>query len=308
MRKVVTTYVNPDMDGISLMYAYTEYLRKKGEQADYYYEGEMKKEAQIVLDIFNIKYNNISQIKDDDKIILVDTNYFPEISKNINMDNIIEIIDHHKKQGWFDDRDNIKVQIEPIGAAATIVAERFKNDNISISRESAILLYYGIISNTMNLKIKLTSQRDKDMASWLRSLVPEITDELTREIFIRKSEIGNNLRAEMEVEFKDQFMNISWSMGQLEIANVDEFLARYEQDVRNILKTVSKENNVEYISVNCMDIINGYSIIIAIDDKTANIISDAINIKFDNLKARANELISRKEIVKVMRELYKLTN
>ena len=26
MRKVVTTYINPDMDGISLMYAYTEFL------------------------------------------------------------------------------------------------------------------------------------------------------------------------------------------------------------------------------------------------------------------------------------------
>ena len=31
MRKIVTTYINPDMDGISLMYAYTELLRKKGE-------------------------------------------------------------------------------------------------------------------------------------------------------------------------------------------------------------------------------------------------------------------------------------
>lgn len=29
MRKIVTTYIHPDMDGISLMYAYTEYLRNK---------------------------------------------------------------------------------------------------------------------------------------------------------------------------------------------------------------------------------------------------------------------------------------
>ena len=29
MRKVVTTYINPDMDGIALMYAYAEFLRKK---------------------------------------------------------------------------------------------------------------------------------------------------------------------------------------------------------------------------------------------------------------------------------------
>ena len=308
MRKVVTTYIHPDMDGISLMYAYTEYLRKKGEQADYYYEGEMKKEAQIVLDTFNIKYNNISKLEDDDKIVLVDTNYFPEISEKIKMENIVEIIDHHKRQGWFDNRNDIKVQIDLIGAAATMVAERFKNDNIAISRESAILLYYGIISNTMNLKIKLTNQRDIDMANWLKSITPEITDEKTREIFIKKSEIGDRLREEMEVEFKDQFMRISWSMGQLEIANVEDFLNKYEQDIRNVLQTVSKENDVEYISVNCMDIINGYSVIVALNEKTANIISDAVNLKFENLKARTNELVSRKEIVKVMRNLYNKEN
>ena len=43
MRKVVTAYINPDMDGISLMYAYTELLNKKGEQANYYFEGTIKK-------------------------------------------------------------------------------------------------------------------------------------------------------------------------------------------------------------------------------------------------------------------------
>ena len=63
----------------------------------------------------------------------------------------------------------------------------------------------------------------------------------------------------MEVEFKDQFMSISWSMGQLEVANVEDFLNKYENDIRKILNTVSEENDVDYISVNCMDIINGYS-------------------------------------------------
>ena len=35
MRKIVTTYINPDMDGLSIMYAYTEYLRKTGNNANY---------------------------------------------------------------------------------------------------------------------------------------------------------------------------------------------------------------------------------------------------------------------------------
>ena len=185
MRKVVTTYINPDMDGISLMYAYTEFLRKKGEDAEYYFEGTMKKEAEIVLEKFNIHLNNITRIENSDKIVLVDTN------------------------------PNLKIQIE------------------------------------------------------------------------------------------DQFMTISWSMGQLEVANVDDFLNKYENDIRKILDTVSEENDVDYISVNCMDIINGYSIIVARDEKTAKVISDAVGFVFKDLKAKTTELVSRKEIVKVIRGIYK---
>ena len=93
-------------------------------------------------------------------------------------------------------------------------------------------------------------------------------------------------------------------MGQLEVANVEDFLNKYESDIRNILDTVSKEKDVEYISVNCMDIINGYSIIVALNDKTADLISKSIGIKFTNLKAKTNELVSRKEIVKIIRNIY----
>ena len=157
----------------------------------------------------------------------------------------------------------------------------------------------------MNLKSKLTNQRDIEMANWLKSKAPEITDEITKEIFVKKSQIGENLRAEMEVEFKDQFMTISWSIGQLEIANVEDFLGKYENDIREILDTVSIENNVDYISVNCMDIINGYSIIVARDEKTAKVISDSLGYKFKDLKTKIDELVSRKEIVKVVREIYK---
>lgn len=285
MRKVVTTYINPDMDGISLMYAYTEFLRKKNENAEYYFEGTMKKEAEIVLKTFNINLNNIAKIENDDKIVLVDTNYLSKISKNIKPENIVEVIDHHNKESW--------------------LAERFKNEDIDISKESAILLYYGIISNTMNLKIKLTSQRDIEMAKWLKSKVPKITDEITTEIFIKKSQIGDNLRIEMEVESKDQFMTISWSIGQLEIANVENFLDKYENDIRKILDRVCVENNVDYISVNCMDIINGYSVIIARDEKTAKVIYDAVGYEFKDLKAKTDELVSRKEIVNVVRKMYK---
>ena len=305
MRKIVTSYIKPDIDGISSMYAYAELLRKMGYNAEYYYEGQARKEVQIVLETYGIKLKIVSQIFSDDEVILVDTNGLRNLPKAINANQIKEVIDHHKMNEWLSKQRDIKIQIEMIGAAATLVAERFKNNNIDISRESAILLYNGIISNTMNLKISMTTQKDKEMAHWLKQKYPEITEEKTRAIFIKKSEITDRLREEMEVEFKDEFITISWSMGQLEIANVEEFLNRNEEKVRAILKKVKDENNVDYISVNCMDIINGYTIILAENEATANIISDAINVKFIKLKAKIDKLVSRKEIIKIIRAIYK---
>ena len=209
MRKIVTSYIKPDIDGISSMYAYAELLRKMGYNAEYYYEGQARKEVQIVLETYGIELKTVSQIFSDDEVILVDTNGLRYLPKAINANQIKEVIDHHKMNEWLSKQRDIKIQIEMIGAAATLVAERFKNNNIDISRESAILLYNGIISNTMNLKISMTTQKDKEMAHWLRQKYPEITEEKTRAIFIKKSEITDRLREEMEVEFKDEFITIS---------------------------------------------------------------------------------------------------
>lgn len=151
----------------------------------------------------------------------------------------------------------------------------------------------------------MTTKRDIDAANWLKTKVPEINDKAVETVFTKKSEIKENLRAEMEIEFVDKFMTISWTMGQLEIANVDDFLLKNENKIRKILTDLRSEKNVKYISVNCMDIINGYTVIVAIDEQTAELIGKSIGIKFVDLKGKIDYLKSRKEIVKAMRDLYK---
>ena len=126
MRKVMTTYVCPDVDGIGAMYAYAELLRKNGENAEYYFEGKLKKEAEIILNIFNIKLNPIDNVGEDDEIVMVDNNELNFLPKCIKKEKIIEIIDHHVRCNWIDEFPDIKCQIEFIGAAATLVAERYK--------------------------------------------------------------------------------------------------------------------------------------------------------------------------------------
>ncbi|MBR2703952.1 MAG: DHH family phosphoesterase [Clostridia bacterium] len=305
-RKVMTTYVCPDVDGIGAMYAYAELLRKNGEDAGYYYEGKLKKEAEIILNLFNIKLSPFDLVEEDDDIIMIDNNELNFLPKCIKKEKIVEIIDHHVRCNWIDEFPNIKCQIEFIGAAATLVAERYKSTGKIPSREAAILMYYGIISNTMNLKIKMTTNRDIEMAEWLKSLVPEINDNITRAIFIKKSEIGDNLEEEMEIGFKNRFVTIKWSIGQLEVANADEFIEKYYKDIQEIMDRVSKENDIDYISTNVMDVLNGYNVLIAGNERTKEMIEENFDdLRFENMKAKSEKFYSRKEIVRVIAEKYK---
>lgn len=308
-RKVITSYICPDVDGIGSMYAYAELLRENGEEAGYYFEGNLKKEAEIILNLFKIKLTSIKSVEENDEIIMVDNNELSFLPTCIKKEKIIEIIDHHARCNWIDEMPNIKCQIEFIGAASTMVAERFKEKEIKPSREATILLYYGIISNTMNLKIKMTTSRDIKMARWLKSLVPEINEEITREIFIKKSEIGDNLEEEMEIGFKNRFVTIKWSIGQLEVANAEEFIEKYYKDIQGIMDKVSRENDIDYISTNVMDVLNGYNVLIAGNERTKEMIEENFsNLKFKNMMAKSYEFHSRKEIVKVIAEKYKANN
>ena len=47
MRKVVTTYVNPDMDGISLMYAYAEFLKKRAKMPNIILKEQRRKKLKL---------------------------------------------------------------------------------------------------------------------------------------------------------------------------------------------------------------------------------------------------------------------
>lgn len=45
---IVTSYEHPDLDGISSMYAYSEYLNKTGKSSRYYVRENIKTEPHIV--------------------------------------------------------------------------------------------------------------------------------------------------------------------------------------------------------------------------------------------------------------------
>ena len=303
MKQIVTSYINPDLDGTASMYAYAEYLNKTGSEGNYYIAGIPQKEVNIVCNMFDIKLEGEEKLEQNERITIVDTNnltYVPFIKP----DNIIEIIDHHPKSEDIKKLTNTKIQIEMLGAVATLIAEKFKENEISISRNAAILLYYGIISNSVNLKAKVTTKKDIEMTKWLSKQCKEINQEKIKEIFTLKSRIQGDLKKEMEVEIPFDYQDKKIIIGQLEIVEVATFLDEYETQIETILANVKKEKNVDMIFINCIDILNGYSTFVAFDKQTKQELNKLFQLEFQENRAILKEIMMRKEIFKLMNAIY----
>lgn len=303
-KRLVTSYEAPDLDGVSSMYAYAEYLNKTGIPSDYYIKGEPKKEVGIVSNLFNIQLDRSKRIDENQEVVIVDTNNVIELLDFIKPENVVEIIDHHSKSKSSEQCKNAKVQIETLGAVATLIAEKFKENNIPISRESAILLYYGIISNSINLKASITAQKDIDMANWLEVQCDEIKKEKIAEIFTLKSKVEDTeLRQEMEAEVAFDYKGKRMTIAQLEIVNIEEFIRENKQKIVEILRQVKQENDIDYIFINCVDILNGFNILLTIDEETKILLEKELGYSFEKDRCKFDKLIQRKDLFKAIKEI-----
>ncbi|TSC70057.1 MAG: Uncharacterized protein CEO12_554, partial [Parcubacteria group bacterium Gr01-1014_46] len=238
---LVTCYVNPDLDGVAGAIGYAEFLSKTGKNCEVGIVGEPHDEAKYILDRFGFSYPKSIQNADDyEEVILVDASDVNGLEGKIAPEKVIEIIDHRKahEAGKF---PNAKVQIELVGAAATLVAEKFMQDGVEISKESATLIYGAILSNTLNFKGTVTTDRDKKSAEWLNQTL-KLPENFWKELFIAKSDLsGPKLAERIEGDFAwfvlgDKRVGIA----QIEIIGAKKLVEEREVE---ILQTLNKIKN-----------------------------------------------------------------
>jgi len=293
MENIVTSYQNPDLDGVAASYAYAEFLNKTNKIAGYFIDGKKQLEVDVVLNYFNIELDN-KNVNFNNDIILVDTSSPNDISKDIILDNVIEVIDH-REITEVEKFVNAKVQVELVGAAATLIVEKFYNSNIKISEESAILLYYAIASNTINFKASITTKRDIEMAKWLQKQYPDkLNEDIIKLIFKEKSKLEKPLKKALEADLK---LMQSLAIAQLEIVDVKGFIDNNITEIKEALLTIKKDYNLKYVFLNCIDTFAGYSTYMIADIETEKMLSKVLNIKFDNGIFKTDNIVMRKELV-----------
>jgi manganese-dependent inorganic pyrophosphatase len=299
---LITGYVNPDLDGVASMIGYAEFLLKTGRQAEPGISGEPHDEAKYLLDRFKIKYPPaISNTDNYEKIILVDSSDLNGLEGKVDPTKVIEIIDHRQIHEA-DKFPNAKVQIELVGAAATLIGEKFRENKVSISQEAAILIYGAVISNTLNFKGTLTTERDREMASWLKPIT-QLDECFAKELFLAKSDLSDAKLPERIAGdlawfiFGDKKLGIA----QIEIIGVKELIKEREQEIIETLNKIKAEMNLDFIFQNNIDLEEGANYFVASEETTKKLLEEVLGVKFLGNVAKREELIMRKQIVPLLK-------
>ncbi len=302
---VVTSYTEPDLDGYACSVAYAEFLNKTGTPAVVRIFGTPHIEVQHLVEKFGFHFeedNNASL----EKVVLTDASELRDLDKFIKPENIVEIIDHRK----FNDADafkNAKIQIELVGSAATLIAEKFHANNVEISVPTATMLYGAIVSNTLNFRAKVTTDRDRLMADWLNQKLG-LTKEFIDDMFRAKSNMdGDRLAQAVDADFAwFDFGGIGNKIGyaQLEMMDAKQLVETHKNELFEILNDLKSKEGVDHIFISFIDLGGGFNVFVSDDEHMKNVLSKVLNISFEDNVAIRSDFIMRKEVTPLLKAYF----
>ena len=134
------------------------------------------------------------------QFILVDHNEKKQAIDDIDDGIVTEIVDHHRF-GDFESDNPISITTMPVGATATIISNKFFDNNVKLNKKLAGLLLGAIVSDTMNFKSPTTTNIDIETAKKLEKVSGVTAEDISKGL-IEHSESLLNKRF-IEIVYND---------------------------------------------------------------------------------------------------------
>lgn len=293
-----------DIDALACVVAYTELLTIEGKNAHALIPYPLNQSATQEIKNWGLDYSsNIP--KQPANYVIMDVSYpdfIPEFTKN---GDIIELFDHHTGyEGYWSEKLGRAAHIEQIGACATLVWEQFKirqHEN-KISKTSARLIYAGIVSNTLNFKAQLVSNRDIEAAKEALSYADLSKNWIKKYFEDQEREIYSNPKLAVREDTKVQrFENINKELvfAQLELWDSKEFMKRYQDE---IVEALTSYGNKDWIFTS-PSINEGHNYIFTKSSYIKKLLGSVLNIEFKGDLAVSADLWLRKEIFREIQRI-----
>lgn len=164
MRVVTSGARYLDIDAYAGCMAYAELLNLQGQKAIAATTAPLNESVTPTIRGWSTELVRDYQPSPDDMYVLIDISDPEFFDTFVVEDRVDEIIDHHMEfADYWQQKIGDKSQIEFVGAACTLVYERWRQSGEleQISETSARLLIAGILDNTLNFEAVVTTDRDR---------------------------------------------------------------------------------------------------------------------------------------------------
>lgn len=301
--KLVTCYVDPDLDGVAGAIGYAEFLQKHDIPCEAGIIGEPHDEAKYVFDRFGFPSPLlIPDAEAYSEVILVDASDLNGLAGKIRPEQVIEIIDHRKAHEA-SSFPHAKAQIELVGAAATLITEKFMAVPMGISDASATLLYGAILSNTLNFRATVTTDRDRKAASWLNERL-RLPESFWKDLFMAKSDLsGAKLAERIEGDFAHFMMGQKHvGIAQLEIIGANKLVTEREAEILNALSALKKAYGLDHTFQNTIELEEVKNFFVTDEPETRDLLEKVLEVRFSGNVAERPDILMRKQIVPLLKE------
>ncbi|MGJ4896671.1 MULTISPECIES: DHH family phosphoesterase [unclassified Bradyrhizobium] len=295
MNAIIVSYFNPDLDGVacSIALAALEYPALAARVL-----GNLDRETRLVLDTLDLPIPlTLTDWSNVEVIWLVDTHHPKQLPAGFPAHLVTQIIDHHPG-GSPETYPHAEIQNEAVGAAATLVAERFERRSVNMPAEIAVLLQAAILSNTLEFSAPATSNRDRRANESLARIRP---------LDLRLLDGMRQIRREKVLLATDVLLNSDAKVfetrhGQVVIAQVEapgalQILSR--PDLIPAMRQFAASRNTASAVLNLVDTEAGKSAVLATDEQVLGIIASALRspidaravVKMDRILQRKTDII-----------------
>ncbi len=202
----------------------------------------------------------------NDQLILVDHNEISQAIDGAEEAKILEVIDHHRLNA-FTTLYPIHFVSEPIGSTCTIISFMYKRNKVKPRKKIAGLLLSGILSDTVGLTSKTTTEKDKEIVRWLTKVSNINSDSITKKFAdITKAQgeaaFEKTSRELIEEDFKLFIIKDKrLGLGHVEVTKFDRFYEKKKEIEEELIK-MKKEQDYYLVGLIITNIIKRDSLLL----------------------------------------------
>jgi inorganic pyrophosphatase/exopolyphosphatase len=297
MKKIlVTAKVNPDLDGAACTLAYSDLINKLGGNVEGVIFGSPQSEVRYFIEKHNIDINSKQDVKSDNwnEFVLVDASSMKGMPSSVVSDKVIEIIDHRKGKPE-QEFPGVKIQNELIGAAATIVVERYRKAKQKPEPNHAKLLYGAIYHNTLNFIAFNSTARDQEAADYLEKLFG-FEKSMIRDMFDFATEIiESDIKQALEDDAKE--FGSGFKIGAYQLVVWGSGVKNKGKEIELGVDELSKKLQANWAFLNLIDLENRKSNIFCKNPNGQQVLQKAIGCNFSNNWCELDKAWLRKQIM-----------